>query len=476
MLMKYKITENLCEQQSSLTDSDIKIIIETSKAAEYITQIETCDVFIDIKSNIENSALVVFESRPSDGQSLYKNSVVGELALRVNEPGVLRSLELGIHTKNIHAKTQENIWVKQNVIPIKNGEKTIAVLITERNISKEILTDEKIKSLSDDNEVLTSTLMTLLNYENDFKDEMKEAILIFNSEGKLVLKNKSADNIYEKLGFFESLNELDYNNLRFDEITLTEINGINPKEYKNFLLHKKVTIGNNYFEVKKIVTDNSENKIIMIINDLTEIKNKDDEIISKSVAIREIHHRVKNNLQTIASLLRLQSRNCIGDEAKLALLESGNRILSIATTHELLSKQIEDNISIIEVLSTIKNNMLRCFSNSNKVSIDISGDDFIVNSDKSTTIALIVNELFQNSMEHAFIGRDKGSIKLILESIGEYKIVKVIDDGIGFDINDTRKDSLGSKIVSSYVKDKLKGNLIIDSNRSGTSIIIKFIV
>ncbi|WP_383150699.1 histidine kinase dimerization/phosphoacceptor domain -containing protein, partial [Streptomyces sp. NPDC056697] len=78
------------------------------------------------------------------------------------------------------------------------------------------------------------------------------------------------------------------------------------------------------------------------------------EISMKTVAIREIHHRIKNNLQTIASMLRLQSRRSESEEAKKILKDSLNRILSIAATHELLSKQLSDEINLIEVIDFVQ--------------------------------------------------------------------------------------------------------------------------
>ena len=100
----------------------------------------------------------------------------------------------------------------------------------------------------------------------------------------------------------------------------------------------------------------------MILSDVTEIRKKDKELKIKSAVIQEIHHRVKNNLQTIASLLRLQARRSNSMEVKEALKESVNRILSISVVHEFLSQQGDENIDVMEVtkniLQLIQQNML----------------------------------------------------------------------------------------------------------------------
>ncbi|MEK6264999.1 MAG: sensor histidine kinase [Clostridium sp.] len=212
-----------------------------------------------------------------------------------------------------------------------------------------------------------------------------------------------------------------------------------------------------------------------MIRDITMMKDKEKELISKSVVIKEIHHRVKNNLQTIASLLRLQARRSDNQHTKDALSESMNRILSIAATHEILSKEGLDEVSIQEVITNIKNNSMRYFNVANKnIEVNVIGDNFKVCSDKATSIALVVNELLQNSMQYAFINKPSGSIDIIIEEGKIYSTIVVVDNGTGFDVNNVRNNSLGLSIVNSIVVDKLNGSINIASDFNGTKIIFDF--
>ena len=215
--------------------------------------------------------------------------------------------------------------------------------------------------------------------------------------------------------------------------------------------------------------------VVLFIKDITEIKIKEKELILKSVAIKEIHHRVKNNLQTIASLLRIQARKTDDKAVKAAFSDSINRILSISVTHELLAQNGLDELEIKEVINKIlKNSVRENLEGHLKLKIDVIGDNFEINSDKATTIALIVNELVENCIKHAFKGRSRGHITIRVKS-GEMKSrIFISDDGIGMDEKDFEKGSIGLQIVKSLVKEKLYGNLDIKTGSKGTEISFGF--
>ena len=212
-----------------------------------------------------------------------------------------------------------------------------------------------------------------------------------------------------------------------------------------------------------------------VIQDLTWKKEQEKALILKSVAIKEMHHRVKNNLQTIASLLRLQVRRSDNEETRKVLGESMNRILSIATTHELLAQSGVDQVKIGEVILNIKNNTVRYFARPHfDVNITLEGDDFEVDSDIATSVALIINELLQNSLQYAFQDREKGLVRIVVTRGELYSRIEVIDDGSGYDVENVRTDRLGLSIVQTMVKDKLRGTLDVESGPGGTHVTFEF--
>ncbi|MEG1255506.1 histidine kinase N-terminal domain-containing protein [Clostridium sp.] len=467
--MNSKNIYELCRMYTNLDEDDILKIEQMSFCIKSLADVVNADVFIDCPTREADEAIVVAEAKPVNRPSMYQNSVVGELALRDNEPAVLRTLDLGIVTKDLKAVTQEHINVRQTVSPIENNGKVIGVLIVEKDITEKMNQNKHMEMLAEGYEQLANTLVSLTENENSITDHLDEAVIIFDENGVVRFKNPTADLLYKKLGYKEDLIGMDYDNLALDNTNFTEVMS-SPK-----CDECEVHLGKLFFKVKRVILTDKNLKLVIMIRDITIMKEKEKELILKSVAIKEIHHRVKNNLQTIASLLRLQARRSDSQQTKDALNESMNRILSIAATHEILSQEGLDEVSIQEVITNIKNNAIRYFNVANKnVEVNVIGDNFKVSSDKATSIALVVNELLQNSMQYAFMDKASGNIDLIIEKSKIYSTITVVDNGIGFDVNNVRKNSLGISIVNSIVKDKLNGNINIASSSEGTKVLFDF--
>ena len=182
----------------------------------------------------------------------------------------------------------------------------------------------------------------------------------------------------------------------------------------------------------------------MIIQDVTWRREQEQALILKSVAIKEIHHRVKNNLQTIASLLRLQTRRTDSEETRQVLGESMNRILSIASTHELLAQSGVDEVMLGEVILNIKNNTMRYFPTPNAMSpLPWRAGTFRWTPTSPTSVAIIINELLQNSLKYAFQDRSSGEIRIVVEQGKLYSSIQVSDNGGGFDVPTRRATAWG---------------------------------
>lgn len=196
------------------------------------------------------------------------------------------------------------------------------------------------------------------------------------------------------------------------------------------------------------------------------------------ITLREIHHRIKNNLQMIASILNIQSRLTDSIEMKQAFKESSGRVLSIASIHDILTNTENDEMIYLKpLIERIRYNMQSLALNNSAVIISIIGDDIKVSSDKATSIALIVNELVTNALTHGF-PENKNSLQgQIIISISKghlFSTISVEDNGVGFDLLETEKNSLGLQIVSLTVRDKLNGKLRFISNDSGTKVMFDF--
>ena len=139
------------------------------------------------------------------------------------------------------------------------------------------------------------------------------------------------------------------------------------------------------------------------MRDVSDLRRRDRMLLSKDATIREIHHRVKNNLQTIASLLRLQGRRLRSPEARAALAESERRIRSIAIVHETLSREAGDVVHFSEIVRPLARLVEDTASSpEHAIRFSVEGDAGDLPGEVATPLAVVLNELMQNAVDHAF--------------------------------------------------------------------------
>ncbi len=228
---------------------------------------------------------------------------------------------------------------------------------------------------------------------------------------------------------------------------------------------------------------------VILLRDVTDVRRLDRLLLSKDAAIREVHHRVKNNLQTISSLLSLQARRAGPGAGQDALREAERRVRSIALVHEILSRDPGDQVPFGEIVGSLVQMAQDSVVSSCPVKIEVTGDLGEVAADVATPLAVILAELLQNAVEHGFAfgpgvagagagegaAERSGTVRLVLEHQGDRLLATVWDDGIGlppgFDIEMTT--SLGLSIVRDLVLSQLEGSIRMGpADGGGTEVVI----
>lgn len=457
------VIRELCHKYTVLTEDEISTIEALAPFLQTIADLTDADIFIDCPCRNADS-IVVAEAKPSKVPSSYQKSVVGLLAKAENEPAVARTSRLGVSTKQMKAVTQENRRTIQSVEPIRNGDHIIGVLIQERHINEKVMANQRIRSAQQSYETISGSFTRVMPENTWLTECIDEALLIVNKEGIITFRNSLANELYQKLGYIDDVLGQPYDNVF--------LVGTTPACEDSYV---EVTVGRYVLDVKCIPLSAPDMAFALIIRDMTWRREQEKALILKSVAVKEMHHRVKNNLQTIASLLRLQARRTGSKETRRVLAESMNRIIAIASTHELLAQSGMDEVMLSEVIRNIKSNVLR-YGDDPHLCVDISleGDDFSVDSDVGTSVALIVNELLQNAMKYAFAPDSAGQVRIVVTKGDLYSRIQVIDNGRGFNVQDVSKNRLGLSIVQTLVEDKLFGCLDIESDSSGTQVTFDF--
>ena len=191
-------------------------------------------------------------------------------------------------------------------------------------------------------------------------------------------------------------------------------------------------------------------------------------LVSNAAVVREMHHRIKNNLQSVAMLLRLQMSGGQDLSPREVLHDSVNRILSIAAVHEVLSQQGFRLVDVKDVLArvgrAVAHNMRRPDL---EVEVSVQGDEVALPSQAATSLALAVNELVQNALEHAFIGRAQGQVLVSLQRVPGELLVEVRDDGVG--LSESLSRQLGLEIVETLVCEDLHGEWTLAGDHGTTA-------
>jgi two-component system, sensor histidine kinase PdtaS len=226
-----------------------------------------------------------------------------------------------------------------------------------------------------------------------------------------------------------------------------------------------------------LVVHGSSAGVAILIRDVTEVKRRDRALISKDATIREIHHRVKNNLQTVAALLRLQARRTVNAEGREALIESVRRVSSIALVHDALSMSVDEQVNLDEVIDRILPIMNDVASVDTPIRINRVGALGVLDSDRATALIMVITELVQNAIEHAFDrAAQEGSVTIRAERSARWLDVVVHDDGRGLPegFSLEKSDSLGLQIVRTLVSAELDGTLgMRQAPTGGTDVVLR---
>ena len=422
--------EELCQQYTSLSEADINVLVEQTKQIEQARAYRGFDVFIDVRNEFNNQAVVVYHKLPVEGLSLYRRKVIGKAALRTNEPGVFHTLETQLTSVGLLAETQEKRLIRQKIYPIVSGERTIGVTIVEADVSRDVLESFQSENTRSRYTDVSATIKMFGRFDSAITDQLADAILGFDQTGRLILANRTAIALYKKVGYIGNILGLDYENLSLDGSRFHDVLKALQKVKTN---HRPITTDFNY--------------------------------VNYFFTVRKFWNE-KN-----------QQRRLHGIEAKQALDESISRIMAISSTYELMSKQLDDYTNLQSALNLLVAHFKQLSDDSHELTVNLNVDPKItVDSEQVVTVSIIVNELLQNVISHAYPRIENRVRQVTIEGIVNQGIItiRVADNGVGFDVNQTHAGSLGLTIIRSYVKDKLLGRLKIESSSRGTDISFSF--
>jgi two-component sensor histidine kinase len=315
-----------------------------------------------------------------------------------------------------------------------------------------------------------------------------DGVIVLDTQHRIQYMSGIATSLYRKLGYAGDLvkrrfDDLEGNNHSLAVAALEQGRCIESEVQLGELVWVEKAIP--LFTSRKKLQRPSKGKsvpqrlegVVLAIRDETDARRQEEELRVKVAMIQEIHHRVKNNMQTIASLLRLQARRAESEEVRRALQEGINRILSVSVIHEFLAHQEARVINIRDVSQRIITQIQEGVLDWERaIRLDLRGPNIYLPTQPATVCALVINELLQNALEHGYERQEGGTVTVNLSDDGEHITIAVDDDGVGlpeeFDLAQT--SSLGLQIVRTLAEGDLKGSFEIHGRDEGVSAVVTF--
>ncbi len=451
-----------------LKREDIAFLERVERGMPIVADISRADILLYCRGG-EDEAAVVAQARPHSVAPIYE-PICGQAVSRGERPVLFGALESGKPARTSQRIIADGAPIFQEMLPLFGSQRSLLGALT---VEKTMIEHERHKRRLPSFRWATRELQKMLargilaGAEKLSAFGEHDGILVVDSQRQILYASGIANNLYRRLGYMESLvgKELKYlatSDEALVEKVLREVGCLEEEaqEGERIWIRKVLPLLSpdgwwRFWERGPQVVG-----ALVTIHDATAARRREREAKIRSAMIQEIHHRVKNNLQSIAALLRLQARRAGPRETRKALGESISRILSVAVIHEFLSQHESRVINLKEVSRRVVDQLQEgVMDPSKEIELSVRGPNIYLPAQQATACALVINELLQNSLEHGYRRRKEGAIAVKLREEADSVTIEIDDDGRGlppdFDLEADR--SLGLQIVQTLVEDDLGG-------------------
>lgn len=446
---------------------------------QVIADLSFADLVLWLPDRQEKGFWAAGQMRPTTGPTAYVDDIVGTFAATGRRPLVDAAWELGRIAREGDPEWRDDVPVRVEAIPVRRDGRVIAVISRNTNLlgirTPSRLEINYLETASDLANMIARGLFPSPGQRGDHADSPRvgDGFLRVDGRGRVVYASPNALSVYRKLGLAGDLaghllpdltRDLVPSKQRPDEETLSAVLG--GRAHRDTEIGASGGPGDGVALIVRSIPLRPHGDHIgglILVRDVTDLRRRDRELVTKDATIREIHHRVKNNLQTVAALLRMQARRIDSAEAAAALEEAVRRVGSIAVVHDILSQAVEETVAFDEIADRLARLVTDVGSTTAQVRVRREGSFGVLGSDLATPLAMVVMELMQNAAEHGYGAGDSGAIVLSAGRHGAVLEVAVEDDGkglpAGFDLDTA--GNLGLSIVRTLVESELGGHLVL---------------
>lgn len=473
---------------STLKSDEFARLSELIAEWQLLADLSFADLVLWVPKIDNQGFIAAAQIRPMTAATVFAHDIVGKVLARGEQAYIDQAFDSGNIIRDTNPTQIGDFTVKEELIPVHFGSKTIAVMSRYRNVEtmrtpsrlelnyREIA-NHLYRMVAEGNFPIKGSV-----YRSETAPRAGDGLVRLDVDGRITFASPNARSAFARIGWVKDMDGHRLGEI-LDELVVP-IRGREPREESWRVALSGKTLRRDEFENSDGVIDllaipltESEIRIgaVVLVHNVTELRRRDRALISKDATIREIHHRVKNNLQAVSALLRLQSRRIDDQNARSAIEEAVRRIASIAHVHETLSSSSKDSVHFDDVVAKLLNSALELSSRPGEITIRKSGEFGSISSLIATPLALVLTELIQNSLEHGLASQ--GSLlEVSVSRIQGNLRITVRDDGAGLteDFDLTKNSSLGLEIVKTLTENELGGELRFSRLSPGTEAAIEF--
>lgn len=470
--------------QSTLSPNDVARLRAIISEWQLLADLSFADLllWVPLRDNPKSwpeGHVVVAQMRPTTAATVYPHDLVGEKVRWGERPWIDAALSDGEIQRDTEPEMVGELTIKEETIPILHNGKVIGVIARYRNVEQmrspgrlELTYREAAFDLA---RMISEGTFPAAEVVTEVTPRVGDGLIRLDRNGMVAFSSPNAISAFRQIGHQGDL-ELHDLAVVIEGVT-SDFKSRHPRDESwqsviNGKLPRQIELENSNgvldLFVLPLTAGNDRVGALVLVHNVTEIRRRERELISKDATIREIHHRVKNNLQTVSALLRLQSRRADNPAAVAAIDEAIRRIGSIALVHEMLSMNAQEMVDFDEVADKLIAAVRDVSTLRSGITLERAGTFGALRPEVATPLALILTELIQNAYEHglATVGT---TVKISVVRVNDQMTLEVSDDGIGLpkDFDIATSESLGLQIVNTLATNELGGRLDVERIDSG---------
>jgi two-component sensor histidine kinase len=479
---------DLARELTPLSGADIEWLHALVSDWQLLADLSFADLVLWAPLRKGHGWVALAQMRPTTGPTSFDDDAVGSQAAALERPFVDAAYAEQRICREGDPEWMKGVPVRRESIPVTRRGQVIAVIERSTNLSSartpSRLELTYLKGADDLAQMIAAGMFPYPGEEPALvrSPRVGDGLLRLGRSGKVSYASPNALSAYRRLGLSADLVGADLGTLTArlcppgqsaDDSLMVTASGRAPRE-------TEVEGNGSVVQLRSIplVVGGLRTGALILVRDVTELRRRERELMTKDATIREIHHRVKNNLQTVAALLRLQARRLTAPEARAALEEAVRRVGSIAIVHETLSHTPEEIVDFDDITERVAAMAGEVSAPEARVTPVVSGRFGLLPAVVATPLALVLTELMQNALQHGLApspGAQPGGILQVNVNRTATRLAMTVEDNgvglpAGFSLDATT--SLGLQIVRTLVEAELGGSLAISPRPGGGTLVL----